>query len=1083
MIPSGTLAPAPLLMRLACTCHELRTSLKLKQLTVVGMKHQAGSAESASILHSLAARLILSDGCRSARPRTPPPFRLSHASFARTAQTLEQPPAEFKISIEPQGAGLIRIKFADQAGGTRYCSRHACATRLPCVCCQGNIHAYNEVEFDSHTSIPSTSPHVSSASTAPYRWPKVVVKQDSSRLHELNTNIVCLSWSTACNHAKLGAAANTPPYNPPAVFEAIRLPDYDIAGVISDHLCNEAVELNDLRAPELSTAIPPEPLPHPPAQPSAQLSASPNKSSPNAGVYRRRAEKRLETKQREGFAPRRDTVMPQLLKTAAVHEAPVNVANFPVDSSGWMAVNEPVGMQRSGRPSAAEAPKTVQEYLDAGFSIHKWNGRDPCLLADVNGHVFADLVGRPDDPGYLAAAKRVHDLMAKKSAGVVWTAKETDTHRGVHSINEGWFWSKEQRRLFWLCGGQKGIAEELRNDPDMKRIASFVSSAYAYWFPELYSTATARITKLLKELQSKVRTFPMSVFTCVAFNFGPQVSTTLHRDWTDLAGDMCAVVALGDFDPTTGGHLVLWELRLLVEFPPGSLILFPSALISHANTPVCPGETRSSIVQYNAGPVCRDIRYLQNLLTAIRPDKGRVVNYINKLQNYESNEIVKIANCTKRRSRSTRSTTNNMLFAINVLVEHIVSIDCGLDFANQVNKPAVWSSHAKVQLNGLRIKDAIGKLIQRMPASKTISSEVIEELSWQYGLNDFYLPYKIRVRRSPVNKLAALEKTVKERSKKEVQEEAASHTINPGKSMIPNDPTSLVRPLHLNRITKEGRQAHRQGDNQEEPQDRSQALNGPDTRKSQVRGKLDESAQGPSRMNFIDVDQTDDNHPNDADDGHNQNNQYDDYQDDQDDQDNDYQDDDYRNNQDDFGDDEDEDFHEDDNNSPQDFYGDDDNNGPDDFYADDSNGPKEYEGDNMDVDNQPQDRGHDDQDEQEFDGPKVLPNKTIGRSYGNGLSGLSTVPRSGISQKLLEEREKRRLSQQEEASQEQEGPSLDKRREELDRLGSKACQRACSREVNQIDRKLHEASSQSAPSTGNPAPTDPNLDDSPSLKH
>ncbi|KAF7340669.1 hypothetical protein MSAN_02139000 [Mycena sanguinolenta] len=280
--------------------------------------------------------------------------------------------------------------------------------------------------------------------------------------------------------------------------------------------------------------------------------------------------------------------MPQLLETAAVHKTPVNVADFPVDSSGWIAVNEPVGMQRAAdRQQQRLQGQCKSIWTPASVFI---NGTaDPCLLADVNGHVFADLVGRPDDLGYLAAAKRAHDLMAEKSAGVVWTAKETDAHRGVNSINEGWFWSKEQCRLFWLCGGQKGIAAELRNDPDMKRIASFVSSAYAYWFPELYSTATARITKLLKELQSQVRTFPMSAFTCVAFNFGPQVSTTLHRDWTDMAG----------------GHVCSGSARLLVEFPPGSLILFPSALISHANIPVRPGETRSSIVQYTPGAVCR----------------------------------------------------------------------------------------------------------------------------------------------------------------------------------------------------------------------------------------------------------------------------------------------------------------------------------------------------------------------------------------------------------------------------------------------------------------------------------------------
>ncbi len=46
--------------------------------------------------------------------------------------------------------------------------------------------------------------------------------------------------------------------------------------------------------------------------------------------------------------------------------------------------------------------------------------------------------------------------------------------------------------------------------------------------------------------------------------------------------------------------------------------------------------------------------------------------------------------------------------AINVLVEYIVSIERGLDYANKVNKPEVWSRLAKAQLDGLRIRDSIG---------------------------------------------------------------------------------------------------------------------------------------------------------------------------------------------------------------------------------------------------------------------------------------------------------------------------------------------------------------------------------------
>jgi len=46
---------------------------------------------------------------------------------------------------------------------------------------------------------------------------------------------------------------------------------------------------------------------------------------------------------------------------------------------------------------------------------------------------------------------------------------------------------------------------------------------------------------------------------------------------------------------------------------------------------------------------------------------------------------------------------------MSILVEHIVSIERGLDYANKVDKPQVWSRLAKAQLDGLCIKDSIGQ--------------------------------------------------------------------------------------------------------------------------------------------------------------------------------------------------------------------------------------------------------------------------------------------------------------------------------------------------------------------------------------
>jgi hypothetical protein len=68
---------------------------------------------------------------------------------------------------------------------------------------------------------------------------------------------------------------------------------------------------------------------------------------------------------------------------------------------------------------------------------------------------------------------------------------------------------------------------------------------------------------------------------------------------------MCAVTAFGDFDPKKGGHLILWECGLVIEFPPGSTILLPSATISHSNVTIGRDERRYSFTQYTAGGLFR----------------------------------------------------------------------------------------------------------------------------------------------------------------------------------------------------------------------------------------------------------------------------------------------------------------------------------------------------------------------------------------------------------------------------------------------------------------------------------------------
>ncbi|KAJ7792122.1 hypothetical protein B0H14DRAFT_3094302 [Mycena olivaceomarginata] len=121
-------------------------------------------------------------------------------------------------------------------------------------------------------------------------------------------------------------------------------------------------------------------------------------------------------------------------------------------------------------------------------------------------------------------------------------------------------------------------------------MANFASGAFASWAPRLYQHYHENDRKLRTEHPHLHRPFVGSIFSCAAFNFGPNVWTFRHRDVLNCAFGWCAIQALGDFDPAKGGHLVLWDLKLVIEFH-------------------LPGDTRASFTQFTAGGL---FRYVDN---------------------------------------------------------------------------------------------------------------------------------------------------------------------------------------------------------------------------------------------------------------------------------------------------------------------------------------------------------------------------------------------------------------------------------------------------------------------------------------
>lgn len=91
-----------------------------------------------------------------------------------------------------------------------------------------------------------------------------------------------------------------------------------------------------------------------------------------------------------------------------------------------------------------------------------------------------------------------------------------------------------------------------------------------------------------------------------------------------MAAGVCALTAFGKFNPKTSGLLILFPFKCAIQFPAGSTIIIPSALVAHATTALGPGETRYSFTQYCSGALIRYVEYgLQSVKSLLSQPGGK----------------------------------------------------------------------------------------------------------------------------------------------------------------------------------------------------------------------------------------------------------------------------------------------------------------------------------------------------------------------------------------------------------------------------------------------------------------------------
>ncbi|KAJ3832147.1 hypothetical protein F5878DRAFT_548567, partial [Lentinula raphanica] len=236
--------------------------------------------------------------------------------------------------------------------------------------------------------------------------------------------------------------------------------------------------------------------------------------------------------------------------------------------------------------------------------------RGPTLIADTNDLVFAARIPEPaGNATFHQAAEDAAKILDQYRPLFFNASKPLKWHRRGHfpvqAMGVSFGGGQEVAKELYHPDKDQELLNRIHDMPCFQRLAGHASTAFRMWAPRLYSFYAGYMDQLRKMMPDLVFNFWNSIFACCTLNFGPTTTTVEHVDHMNYCYGWCAITALGSFDFRLGGHLVLWDLKLVVEVPPGWTMLIPSAFLRHSNTSLQPGETRFSLTQYTAAGLFR----------------------------------------------------------------------------------------------------------------------------------------------------------------------------------------------------------------------------------------------------------------------------------------------------------------------------------------------------------------------------------------------------------------------------------------------------------------------------------------------
>ncbi|KAF7326884.1 hypothetical protein MVEN_02582300 [Mycena venus] len=360
------------------------------------------------------------------------------------------------------------------------------------------------------------------------------------------------------------------------VFASFWSPIFDVAPLVREAVAVKSDEQEDIEVLMEDLDEPPpndswlderdEPLPpplapnHPRMDEVVALGAR-----PMSYAHVKRREKRKQAKEQPGGQRPRPATLREHIRAERAIPTALDATELPAAHGAYAAKVEQDTWGSKKR-------RTLPELIGLGFRLISWDGFTSIPIVDVHGHIITVLVGQPSDPTYARSATRAFELLEMEQTNAHFTSSMAKHRRGGFvALNVGLLYCKGQTIPCRLNNSEHtALLGRLLADKDISRMATFASSSFALWAPKLHAYYDDYDRRLRQRLPHLARNWERSVFSQAAFNFGPSVWTFKHCDILNVAFGMCAVQALGDFNSRTGGHLILWELKLVIEFPPGA---------------------------------------------------------------------------------------------------------------------------------------------------------------------------------------------------------------------------------------------------------------------------------------------------------------------------------------------------------------------------------------------------------------------------------------------------------------------------------------------------------------------------------